>query len=110
MTLAMVALEIRDAAADQVLGDSGQVYLRFGMDVGPVVAGVIGESRFIYDVYGDTVNTASRMESNGVPNKIQITQNVADQLDERFSVSERGSIAIKGKGTVTTYFLDGRMP
>jgi hypothetical protein len=78
-----------------------------GMDVGPVVAEVIGESRFIYDVYGDTVNTASRMESNGVPNKIQITRRVAEQLDARFLADERGPIEIKGKGAVTTYFLGG---
>ena len=77
------------------------------MDVGPVVAGVIGESRFIYDVYGDTVNTACRMESNGVPNKIQITGRVAEQLDERFLVTERGPIEIKGKGRITTFFLEG---
>ncbi len=72
-----------------------------------MVAGVIGESRFIYDVYGDTVNTASRMESNGVPNKIQITARVAERLERKFIVTERGPIEIKGKGTVTTYFLEG---
>jgi adenylate cyclase len=105
--LAVVALAIRDAAATQTLGNGGSVSIRFGMDVGPVVAGVIGESRFTYDVYGDTVNTASRMESNGVPNKIQITGRVAEQLDERFLVTERGAIEIKGKGTVTTFFLEG---
>jgi guanylate cyclase len=105
--LATVALAIRDAAATQTLGNVGSISMRFGMDVGPVVAGVIGESRFIYDVYGDTVNTASRMESNGVPNKIQITARVAERLERKFIVTERGPIEIKGKGTVTTYFLEG---
>jgi guanylate cyclase len=105
--LAAVALAMRDAAATHTLGGAGIVSMRFGMDVGPVVAGVIGESRFIYDVYGDTVNTASRMESNGVPDRIQITGRVVDELDSRFTVTERGSIEIKGKGTITTYFLDG---
>jgi class 3 adenylate cyclase len=105
--LAAVALAIRDAAASQTLGHGSSVSIRLGMDVGPVVAGVIGESRFIYDVYGDTVNTASRMESNGVPDKIQITGRVANKLDSRFTITERGSIEIKGKGRVTTYFLDG---
>jgi guanylate cyclase len=104
--LAAVALAIRDAATNQTLGNGGSVSIRLGMDVGPVVAGVIGESRFIYDVYGDTVNTASRMESNGVPNKIQITGRVAEQLDDQFLITERGPIEIKGKGTVTTYFLE----
>jgi guanylate cyclase len=105
--LAAVALEIRDAATAKTLGNGESVSMRFGMDVGPVVAGVIGESRFIYDVYGDTVNTASRMESNGVPDKIQITGRVAEHLKGRFIVTERGPIDIKGKGTVTTYFLEG---
>ena len=107
--LAAAALAIRDATAPQSLG-GGSVSVRIGMDVGPVIAGVIGESRFIYDVYGDTVNTASRMESNGVPNRIQITGSVTVQLDDRFLVTERGPIEIKGKGTVTTYFLEGSDP
>ena len=105
--LATVALEIRDAASTKTLGNGEPVSMRFGMDVGPVLAGVIGESRFIYDVYGDTVNTASRMESNGLPDRIQITARVAERLEGRFIVTERGPIEIKGKGTVTTYFLEG---
>ncbi|MEN8040958.1 MAG: adenylate/guanylate cyclase domain-containing protein [Actinomycetota bacterium] len=105
--LADVALAMREAAHGRVLGHGEPLQMRFGMDVGPLVAGVIGESRFLYDVYGDTVNTASRMESNGVPDRIQITSRAKDLLDTRFTTSERGPIDIKGKGTVTTYFLDG---
>ena len=79
--------------------------MRFGMDAGPLVAGVIGESRLLYDVYGDTVNTASRMESNGVPDEIQITEGVATSLSDAFVVVERGVVEIKGKGLVRTFFL-----
>ncbi len=62
------------------------------------MAGVIGESRFIYDVYGDTV---SRMESTGLPGKIQVTDSVAAELDGRYRLDDRGTIEIKGKGPVT---------
>lgn len=86
--------------------------MRFGLATGPVVAGVIGESRYSYDVYGDTVNTASRMESTGVADRIQITERAAERLDGRFKVVPRGPLDVKGKGTVMTSFLErmGAMP
>ena len=83
--------------------------MRFGMDVGPLVAGVIGESRFIYDVYGDTVNTASRMESNGVAGRIQLSERAARELRDAFELEDRGVVAIKGKGESHTYFLGARL-
>jgi guanylate cyclase len=105
--LADLALRMRASASSQSIGDRAGIAMRFGMDVGPVIAGVIGESKFIYDVYGDTVNMASRMESTGVTNRIQITERVVSQLNERFEITERGPLEVKGKGMVTTYFLDG---
>jgi class 3 adenylate cyclase len=83
------------------------VELRIGIDSGPVVAGVIGRRRFIYDLWGDTVNTASRMESHGVPGRIQVTERVMRRLEDRFVFEPRGMIEVKGKGPMPTWFLLG---
>jgi len=85
----------------------GSLRLRIGIDIGPVVAGVIGRSKFIYDLWGDTVNTASRMESHGIPGTIQVTERAHAHLAPSFDLEERGSIEIKGKGPLRTYFLIG---
>jgi class 3 adenylate cyclase len=82
--------------------------LRIGIHTGPVVAGVIGKKKFSYDLWGDTVNTASRMESHGAPGRIHTTAAVFDKLASRFEFEERGPVSVKGKGEMITYFLTGR--
>lgn len=82
--------------------------MRIGMCSGPVIAGVIGQNKFIYDLWGETVNIASRMESHGISGRIQITQSTANQLGPSFHLEPRGTIEVKGLGEVRTCFLEGR--
>ena len=81
--------------------------LRIGINSGPVVAGVIGTKKFIYDLWGNAVNTASRMESHGVPGRIQVSFYTYELLRDKYEFEERGSIDIKGQGEMRTYFLTG---
>ena len=81
--------------------------MRIGLNSGPVVAGVIGTSKFIYDLWGDTVNLASRMESTGVPGQIQVTQSVYSRLKDSFAFESRGVVQVKGKGEIKTWLLQG---
>jgi class 3 adenylate cyclase len=83
--------------------------LRIGLNSGPVVAGVIGTTKFIYDLWGDTVNLASRMESTGVPGQIQVTRSVYEQLKDRFELESRGTIQVKGKGEIETWLLHAQL-
>lgn len=85
---------------------SNGLQLRIGIDAGEVTAGVIGTKKFIFDLWGDTVNTASRMESHGEPGKIHVTGRVADKLGAEFTKTERGKMFVKGKGEMITYFID----
>jgi adenylate cyclase len=106
--VARAALAIRDEL-DAIAGEPGCEWLelRIGIDTGPAVAGVIGRRKFIYDLWGDTVNTASRMESHGLPGQIQVSARTAAALDGAFVVEPRGTIEVKGKGPMETFLLVG---
>ena len=86
------------------------IRFRVGINCGPVVAGVIGTKKFIYDIWGDTVNLASRMESSGVPGRIQVSAAVEERLRTGFRLSARGLVDVKGKGPIPTWFLDAEAP
>ncbi len=102
--LALEMLEIVDATRIAMGID---LNVRIGINTGPVIAGVIGTHKFIYDVWGDTVNTASRMESSGAPGQIHVSADTRSILGEDYSFEPRGSLDIKGKGVMETYFLLG---
>jgi guanylate cyclase len=106
--LALMAMDMLETmrSSDDV-GHRG-LELRIGINSGPVVAGVIGRKRFLYDLWGDAVNTASRMESHGTPGRIQITRATYALLANEFECEPRGTIPVKGKGDVETWFLVGR--
>jgi class 3 adenylate cyclase len=108
--VAEMALAMREEVASRDDPGGRPLAVRIGIDTGPVVAGVIGRSRFSYDLWGDTVNTASRMESHGVTGCIQVTARTYERLRDDFRFQRRGPIPVKGKGEIVTYFLVGRDP
>lgn len=106
--IAEMALDMLDEIARFNIQTGESLSMRMGINTGPVVAGVIGTNKFIYDLWGDTVNIASRMESQGIAGSIQVTAETYDLLQDKYLFKERGVIPIKGKGEVTTYLLIGR--
>ena len=107
--VAEMAMAVREETARHRDPSGQPLALRIGIDTGPVVAGVIGTTKFSYDLWGDTVNTASRMESQGVVGCIQVTERTYRRLRDGYRFERRGPIQIKGKGELVTWFLVGRI-
>src|SRR4029079_6006954 len=106
--LACLALDLADAVADLKDPRGRAVPLRIGLAAGPVVAGVVGARKFFYDVWGDAVNVASRMETTDVEGRIQVPKDVYERLNHAFVLEERGEVDVKGKGIMQTWYLVGR--
>jgi adenylate cyclase len=105
-TMALAMLE----NVRQMNREFGGLSLRIGLQAGSVIAGVIGIRKFIYDIWGDTVNTASRLESHGAPGRIHVSDTVFQRLHGRFAFEARGTIELKGRGSMNTYFLNAPIP
>ena len=99
---------IRDRRADLGERYGIELKIRIGLNTGPAVAGVIGKRKFTYDLWGDAVNTASRMESHGLTGEIQLTEATYQRLRGNYVLESRGPVVIKGKGEMTTWWLRGR--
>ena len=106
--MARMALAMQAYMGQFTTPNGDRFKIRIGIHTGSVVAGVIGTKKFIYDLWGDTVNVASRMESSGQPGKIQVTDAIYEKLKDRYLFEKRGKIKVKGKGEMTTYWLISR--
>jgi adenylate cyclase len=108
IALCNLALDMRDFVCRQPLVNGQQLAFRIGINSGPVIGGVIGRKKFVYDVWGDAVNIASRMESQGEANKIHIAKATHDLVSSHFVCEPRGSVTVKGRGELPTWFLVDR--
>lgn len=106
--VADIALEMIHTLASLNAEKGTHLRVRIGINTGPIVAGVIGKRKFTYDLWGDTVNLASRMESSGVPGLVHVSESTFEALKAEFDLEERGITQVKGIGEVRTYFLKGR--
>ena len=106
--IAEMALEMKSALDEVAINIGIDLHMRIGINTGPVVAGVIGSSKFSYDLWGDTVNMASRMEDTCMTDAIQVTQATQKILQSSYVFSERAAVEVKGKGLVDTFILLGR--
>ena len=106
--VAEMALAMQVEVASRVDPSGQPLQVRMGIDTGPAEAGVIGTSKFSYDLWGDTVNTASRMESHGVAGCIQVTARTNQRLRDGYRFQPRGPTQVRGMGTMVTWFLLGR--
>jgi guanylate cyclase len=105
--LARLALDMRAYLESRPSRNGRKIEFRIGINSGPVIGGVIGRKKFVFDLWGDAVNIASRMESHSMPGKIQVTQTTYDLIADKFQFEPRGLTAVKGKGEMQTWFLVG---
>jgi class 3 adenylate cyclase len=109
LKMVRAALEIEQFISDtqnDPNNDKIRLNIRIGINTGPVVAGIVGTKKFAYDIWGDTVNIASRMESNSVPGKINISENTYELVKHAFAVEFRGELHVKNRGTMKMYFVN----
>jgi len=106
--IAAMALDMQDSITEFCKDTGKALSIRIGINTGPVIAGIIGTKKFIYDLWGDTVNIASRMESHGIPGSIQVTEATYNRLRKEYLFEERGPIQVKGKGKMNCYLLKGK--